>query len=442
MIDMACISVFFLPEYVTEMNGGAVLTDMEMLCSELGMTLIGEVYFEDGERKVNRLRHNFESLPSSFGSLAYKVVNGTDKRQHPYVRISGNPAKLLQGHNVYGSDDLSLTIFSVVEAFTLAFPELSQRLDWFHAVVDHLDVTYTARVENTVKAQQLIDVLRNLDYGQTKVSDSKYKTTVYWNKGSEHRELKAYLKEPELERQIIELTRKLAKSERDDRAFANLDGAALALAEHNRAQNSYQTNYIAFQLSQLSDPKIKEAAQGAIRFEARLKHRWLTANGINCTLAYLSNPDNTAMLPKRLPALWRKAFQNVFQTFEGATMSANSEEQVLDALLANYSKISRTGKLSHAKALRLHKVYRLIIKDGFEATKRATDRATFMRQMRDFTAIGLSRAQLMQYTGQASNVVPLIRFINVDFAQQLPADWVEPLPLSQQIKKEGLRLVS
>jgi II/X family phage/plasmid replication protein len=92
--------------------------------------------------------------------------------------------------------------------------------------------------------------------------------------------------------------------------------------------------------------------------------------------------------------------------------------------------------------LRLHKVYRLIIKDGFEATKRATDRATFMRQMRDFTAIGLSRAQLMQYTGQASNVVPLIRFINVDFAQQLPADWVEPLPLSQQIKKEGLRLVS
>lgn len=440
MIDFGGMSVPFLDEYVTKTNSGSYLTDIEMLCKELGMTLIGEVYWEDGKRKVQRLRHNFESLPSSFGSLAYKVIDGTDLKQEPYIRLAGCPAKLLQGHNVYGSDDIELCLFAIVEAFTLSFPELSACLDWQRATIDYIDVTYSAKCENEAQAQQILDVLRNIDYGQTKVSDSKYKTTVYWNKGSEHRELKCYLKFPELQRQIQDLTRKWSRAK--ERDISGMTGTALENVTHIRQQNNYHTDYIGFQLEQLTNPKIQQWAQGRLRFEARLKSRWLTANNIPCTLAYITDQANTQMLPKRLPQLWRKAFANVFNTFEGAKMNAHDGDKVYEALRLAYYSTTHKGNISYAKADRLHKVYLTIVNCGYKFTKSTTDRKTFHRQLKDLQAIGISRAQLMQFDGNGSNVVPLIRVLNFDFANQLPADWQEPLPLSQQIKHKGLRLAS
>lgn len=440
MIDFGCLSVPFLDEHVTQTNSGSFLTDIEMLCKELGMTLLGEVYWEDGKRKVQRLRHNFESLPSSFGSLAYKVIDGTDLKNEPYIRIAGCPAKLLQGHNVYGSDDVELCLFAIVEAFMLSFPELTACLDWARATVDYIDVTYSAKCENETQAQQILDVLRNIDYGQTKVSDSKYKTTVYWNKGSEHRELKCYLKFPELQRQIQELTRKWSRIKQRD--LADMSGTALQNVKQIRQANNYHTDYIGFQLEQLTNPEIQQWAEGRLRFEARLKSRWLSANGMDCTLAYFTDPDNIKMLPKRLPQLWRKAFANVFSTFEGATMNAHDGDKVHEALKLAYHSVTPKGNISYAKAERLHKVYLTIVNCGFKTVKATTDRKTFHRQLKDLLTVGLSRAQLMQFDGNGSNVVPLIRVLNFDFANQLPADWQEPLPLSQQIKQKGLRLAS
>jgi hypothetical protein len=440
MIDFGCLSVPFLDEYITSTNKGSYLTDIEMLCKELGMTLVGEVYWEDGSRKVQRLRHNFESLPSSFGSLAYKVIDGTDLKNEPYIRLAGCPAKLLQGHNVYGSDDIELCLFSIVEAFMLSFPELTACLDWERATVDYIDVTYSAKCENETQAQQILDVLRNIDYGQTKVSDSKFKTTVYWNKGSEHRELKCYLKFPELQRQIQELTRKWSRIKQRD--LSAMSGTGLENITQIRQANNYHTDYIGFQLEQLTNPDIQQWANGRLRFEARLKSRWLVKNGVPCTLAYFTDPNNTQMLPKRLPQLWRKAFANVFGTFEGATMNANDGEKVYEALKLAYWSTTPNGNISYAKADRLHKVYLGIVNAGFKTIKATTNRKTFGRQLQELQNVGISRAQLMQFDGNGSNVVPLIRVLNFDFANQLPTEWQEPLPLSQQIKHKGLRLAS
>lgn len=439
MIDFVGLSVPFLDDHVTSTSHGSFLSDMEMLCKELGMTLVGEVYWEDGKRKVQRLRHNFESLPSSFGSLAYKVIDGTDFRKEPYIRMAGCPAKLLQGHNLYGSDDTELCAFSIVEAFTLSFPELSACLDWPCATVDYIDVTYSAKCESEHQAQQILDVLRNIDYGQTKVSDSKFKTTVYWNKGSEHRELKCYLKFPEVNKQIQDLTRKYSRV--SNKKLTDLNGTALENITYIRQQNNYQTDYIAYQLEQLTNPDIQQWAKGRLRFEARLKSRWLTSNGIPCTLAYFTNPDQTEMLPNRLPQLWRKAFSNIFKTFEGATMNAHDATKIHEALRLAYYSTTPLGNVSYAKADRLHKVYLSIVNAGFATVKATTNRKTLGRQLADLTNIGLSRAQLMQFDGNKSNVVPLIKVLNFDFANQLPTDFIQPLPLSQQINK-GLRLAS
>ena len=86
-----------------------------------------------------------------------------------------------------------------------------------------------------------------------------------------------------------------------------------------------------------------------------------------------------------------------------------------------------------------------ITKDGFKKTKERIcerSRATWKRKIDDLMAAGLSLAQLMQFTGDDSNVIPLIRLINVDFAKQLPADFIEPLPLSRQNLAQPLRLIA
>ena len=54
-------------------------------------------------------------------------------------------------------------------------------------------------------------------------------------------------------------------------------------------------------------------------------------------------------------------------------------------------------------------------------------RETFRRHLADLMAVGLTKAQLQNLSGEASNVVPLIQVINIDFGQQHPDWYVEPV---------------
>jgi len=58
---------------------------------------------DDGSIVVSDLSHPFNSLPSSFSSLAFQItyLNGW-----PHATLKASPAKLLQGHNVYGGSSL------------------------------------------------------------------------------------------------------------------------------------------------------------------------------------------------------------------------------------------------------------------------------------------------------------------------------------------------
>uniref|UniRef100_UPI001EE48BD0 phage/plasmid replication protein, II/X family n=1 Tax=Vibrio coralliirubri TaxID=1516159 RepID=UPI001EE48BD0 len=57
-----------------------------------------------------------------------------------------------------------------------------------------------------------------------------------------------------------------------------------------------------------------------------------------------------------------------------------------------------------------------------------TSRATFSRHLNDLLVIGFSKAQLQQMQGNnLDNVVPLLQVIEIDFSQQRPSDWVEPI---------------
>lgn len=413
MIDMIKISVPFFDQYTNKLESGHADFDMTLLMRDLGMSLEGAIRYENGKAIHERLRHKFESLPSYFASLAYKVCRD-DLRGYPYVAIQGNPAKLLTGHNVFGSDNPELCTFAVIEAFTFAFPELSEILDWYHGTVDFVDVTYTARLENNHLAQQALNVLKNISYGQMKVTECNHESTVYWNKGSQHLVRKAYLKAPELQKRITELTRKLAKERHD---------------------------HYAEQIKQLTSEEVAAMAEGAIRFETRLYGRWLRDKGVHCAIGKF-----TEYTSEKMTELWQLAFQPVFKSFEGATVNAQDHTQVLNNLRITHQRVTAKGNISYSTAESLYDFYLAIVRDGYVTTKSRIaerSRATWKRKQDALLEAGLSLAQLMQFTGEQQNVIPLVRLINIDFGKQLPDSWQEPLSLSKQATlRPALKLAS
>ncbi len=50
---------------------------------------------------VSGLNHPYESLPSHWAGLAFKIYQGAGMSS-AHVEIKASPAKILQGHNVFG----------------------------------------------------------------------------------------------------------------------------------------------------------------------------------------------------------------------------------------------------------------------------------------------------------------------------------------------------
>ena len=85
------------------------------------------------------------------------------------------------------------------------------------------------------------------------------------------------------------------------------------------------------------------------------------------------------------------------------------------------------GKPSISYANSIFRTY-LSIKDyGWEHTKKLGPR-NFYRHVADLCEVGLSKAALQKLNehDRKSNVVPLLRFVNVDFGAQRPDWYVEP----------------
>lgn len=424
MLDFGGFSVFFKDEFVEPLQSGDYKLRPEVF-KQLGVTLSGQIDFdENGNPLVTRLAHRFESIPSWFSSIAFCIVDGSDFHKFPYVRICGCPAKVLQGHNVFGSDDPDLCFFAIIEAFMLAMPELSNYLDWPTTSIDYFDITYTARVVNDNNAVQVINMLKNIRSGQTKNrSTDDHLTTVTWGKASgkngkssRRKQLKAYMKFPELQHQIRELEKKLNRS-KGDKALSDSIERQLAALQH---------------------PTQQQMSMGAIRFESRLFGRWLKDHGINTNL--LEFIKTCLSKPNLLTDLWRDSWSDVFSTFEGASMRLTDHDTVLEHLKLAYGTTTTKGNPSYAKAERLFTFYCQIESLGYERTYRLNNRMKFSRYLNDLAAIGISKAQLQNMTGQQNNVVPLIRLINIDFSSQLPVGWVEPLPLREQMKLRNPQL--
>jgi len=413
MIDIGRISIPFNEEFC---SGDAIknygLVDLQM-CQWRGAKLeAGDIeYCPEGFITASCLRHPYESIASSNSTLSFKIFQGGEN-YWPHIEIKASPAKLLQGHNVYGSCDVEKCFMSLVHTFITGMPELASMLDMHLAEVKQIDVTFTAQLESQSQCRQAIAALKNISSGQTRSSKSAHSTTCYFGtksdgrKSSRHKQLKIYLKGLELEHQISEFLKKTKNSN-------------LPLYKH--------------QLEIMTCPELMKWAENALRFEASILPRMFKRLGIPTHLGdfmeYAENFNGCL-----IESLWTEAFKDVFSALGDEKMNVFDDDEIENKLKIKFYKVSeKTGKTSYAKAERLFRFYRSFKNEGFDEVKRTTPESTFFLNMKHLCTV-VSKAHLQNLKGIASNVVPMLRVINVDFSKQHPVNWQEPDHLCDQIQ--------
>ncbi|HDP0319635.1 TPA: DNA replication protein [Salmonella enterica subsp. enterica serovar Concord] len=413
MIDLLQLSIPFKSEHVIETRSadgqGGYYINLEEIARRTGLTLkANQVQFEiRGDLQVTGLSHPYESLPSHFSSLAMKIHQGTNLAP-PRVELKASPAKLLQGHNVFGSTNVALCAEALFTPFCMAMPLLADLLDFEETYIAKIDCTFSARVKTLTQTQQVIDLLRNVSNGQTKLTKNTrsqyYDSTMYYNGMSNWLRRKIYLKYREL------------------------------LADLERCKNElrYKPNdeCLKRRIEILSNPDLIEWAKLLVRFEVSLFPRKLTDlkipyklfNLISYQIEYEKDGRNL------IYDMWCAGFNELFESFKGTVMNIYDDENILDLLKSTYYSVTPKGNISYSKAQRIFGFYRRLVNEGYDEVQKTFNRASFYRCVNELIAIGISKAQLQNLQAEKSNnVIPLVQLIQVDFSNQYPDWYVEPV---------------
>lgn len=400
MIDHLCINAPFESSfYGLNEVGEYFFIDVDLHSIEIPLASRSVHKNDDGEIKANALFHPYESVPTHYTGMAMKVF--FDSSYAPYVQIKASPAKLLQGHNVFGSDDIEQGAFEMIGFLFEAYPTLSRMLDWSQAWVSHIDVTYSCKMKDQTTAQKVLEFLSNVSKGQTRLSKKQFDTSVYW--GGEHSRLvqhKCYLKHDEFIKQF-EYQKSLSLKN---------DQAAMRVVDV------------------MSDQRLIDWTVGLMRFESRLKKRWLERNEIPTNLFELIRFQKEN--PELLKNLWLKATKNIFDALKGQTMRLTDDESVYKAIESSPVVLNAKGKVSNTRVRNIFAMFLLVREKGIDELKKQYGKSQFHNLLKQLEAVGFSSAFLQNlHTKKAQNIIPFVKLIEIDFNQQLP-DWYQP-PVSQ-----------
>ncbi len=362
----------------------------------------------DAEGQVYNTRHPWESIPSSYEGMAFKVF---DHRYDPldkfYIEIKASPAKLMQGHNVYGSSDFYDCCMHLMELLCMTYPGLADCLDHESWALAQIDITYSSRAKDSQEARAFINALGNVSFGQTK-SRTGYDGTAYFGKkNSRLKKIKVYSKGPEVAETVKSNSRKA-------------DGELL---------------------NEVYTPELLAFADGLVRWEVSLYHRYFERLGIPTLLKQIF--FTRALSPQQLMNYWLLATSDLFNALKGQTMKVINDDDIKDQLRARFSKTGKTGKVSTAAPDAAFRTYRDIRRDGWLIARGSMVTRTFDRHIKMLTECGLSRAALQNMNGldDGSQIIPFVRFIQVDFAAQFPEGYEEPAP-KHVYSPSPLRLVA
>ncbi|HEI7968611.1 phage/plasmid replication protein, II/X family [Acinetobacter pittii] len=400
MLDHICINAPFESSfYSVDAEGRYFFVDIDLHTIEIPLASRSVHKNDDGSISAAALFHPFESVPTHYTGMAMKVF--FDASYEPYVQIKASPAKLLQGHNVFGSDDIEQGADEMIGFLHMAYPVLTRMLDWSRAWVSHIDVTYSAKLSDQTTAKKILDFLANVSSGQTRLSNKRFDSSVYWG-GQTSRLVnhKCYLKHDEFLSQFEELKQLAKKNDKSAQRVVDV----------------------------MSDSRLINWTVGLLRFESRLKKRWLERNGVPTNLYELiafqkANPD-------LLQTLWTKATHGIFDAMRGQTVKLINDESVLEAISNSPVVVTNSGKVSQTRIRNIYSTYCLVREHGLEKLAEMLPKPTFYRHLSELCDCGFSKAFLQNlHDNKAKNVIPFMKLVEIDFTQQLP-DWYEP-PVSQ-----------
>lgn len=400
MLDHICINAPFESSFFSvDSEGRYFFVDIDLHSIEIPLASRSVHKNDDGSISAAALFHPFESVPTHYTGMAMKVF--FDSSFEPFVQIKASPAKLLQGHNVFGSDNIEQGAMEMIGFLHEAYPLLARMLDWPRAWVSHIDVTYSARLKDQNTAKKVLDFLSNVSNGQTRLSNKRFDSSVYWG-GQTSRLVnhKCYMKHDEFIAQFEEY-KMLAK--KNDKAAQRV-------------------------VDVMSNSDLINWTVGLLRFESRLKKRWLERNGIPTNLFELINFQRSN--PDLLQTLWNKATHSIFEALRGQTMKLTDDTSVLETIERSEVVMTKSGKVSHTKVRNLFAMFCLIREKGFDEIKNNYGKSQFYNLISQLCECGFSKAYLQNlHDEKASNIIPFVKLVEIDFNQQLP-NWYEE-PVSQ-----------
>jgi II/X family phage/plasmid replication protein len=413
MYDKLDLEIPFLPEFVNFLASSTPESPAGWVDISLyEFRAFSPCRFDNGQVIYDLPKsQKFETISSGISGMAvcfYPTGNGFNN--WPHVRAKASPAKILQGHNVFGSECPRAGAMQMLANLRIAFPRLSSHLDFNNVQVKYTDQTYSARI-NDYFSTKIFKLFESLATAKQTVN-SKYIDNGYLQlgQGSEYQRQKLYRKFQELMADL-----KQAKKER----------------------NHYRVDI-------LSDSRLQEFAKDLMRFEATTGYRKFLALGIPTRLNEFLKFNDWFLSVHKYPLcryLWECAFNPLFAQIEGHTMKNVDDSAIKQKIDLKYKKIKDNGKVCSRLATAIYNTYRAIKSEGYETLVKENNQ-TFFRNVKYMDAIGISRAFLKSLDPQKpnDNVVPFVQLIKIDFSNQRP-DWYQEPVAGYDKPERHLRVV-
>lgn len=369
-----------------------------------------DVYKDENGVIQNRvLNHCYTSLPTSHTTMAFKFFH--EGYSYPFVELKASPAKILQGHNVYGSDWIEEGAMEMLGFLAESQPTLYGMLAISQTEIKQLDATYSARLRDNNQVAQVLDFMRNMSSRHIRKSTKQiiYKNTVYFgSERSKRYARKVYGKSNEFQNQLAEQIK-------------------LAKANDKCAQRVVKV---------MSDPALQAFSDGLLRFETGIKAYVMKELDIPTNLFQLIRYQRTN--PNFLKDLWVKANAEIFKALEGTAMKTTDPDSIFKNLCNVYSTVTPSGRVSVTKARNLFNFYCALESQGAEVMKTRFGKSQFFKNMSDLIAAGYSKAFLQNlHIETKNNVIPFLKLVEINFESQVPQGFIEP---TSQFNRRELRV--
>nr|ESK55681.1 hypothetical protein F987_00512 [Acinetobacter gyllenbergii NIPH 230] len=295
---------------------------------------------EDGVIQFRVLNHPFSKLPTSFTEMAFKFYH--EGIHIPYVELKCSPAKILQGHNVYGSDWIEQGALEMLGYLAETYPVLYGMLAVSETEVKHLDVTYFARLQDERQVTKAIEFLRNLSTKYVGKSEKQviHKNTVYFGAARAKRfARKIYGKHCEFMDQLEEMKELAKKNDKNAQRVVAV----------------------------MSDPNLQEFSKGLLRFETGVKAYALRELNIPTNLFQLIRYQREN--PYFLRNLWVQANREIFKALEGQTMKVTDHDSIFNEIVNKLQKVSEQDTVNSVRADKIFQFYQFLENKGHAEAK-------------------------------------------------------------------------